>query len=132
MKGIKVVKICIGQDEPEVINLISKRVSKKAKFKNDIIKEHYCKVPLGRLTMQEHGMHTKQVAQMIIEDCVNRNEFNREYDNYLHGNSDLATDMMNFIVALTSLLIYQALSLWNRIFKFLGVTYGDDEVKYHD
>ena len=39
----------------------------------------------------------KQVAQMIIGGCINRNEFNREYNDYLHGNSDLAIDMMNLI-----------------------------------
>ena len=38
----------------------------------------------------------------------------------------------NFIEASTILDICQALSLWKKIFKFLGVTYVEDEVNYND
>ena len=100
LKGIKTVKVTMNENDDEyVVKMKDKKdgMSYKSKFKEDIL-GHYFRVPFGKLTMKRRRMRMKDVAKLILGNCIDRDEFKSEsHLEYLHSNKDLAIEILNLI-----------------------------------
>lgn len=95
LKGIKEVKVSVFEED-FVIDLTKRRAKQKQKFTDDVLQQYY-KVPFGKLTMRERRLRMAALAKSVLSACINRKEFERDTDEYMHGNKVLAIEILNLL-----------------------------------
>ena len=95
LKGVKKVSIRL-ENETHEINTTKLRIDQKTKFTNDVL-SHYYKLPFGKLTMRFRRSRMADIGKIVIAACMNRKEFKKDSDAYLHKNKEVVLDALNLL-----------------------------------
>ena len=95
LKGVKKVSISVENERHE-IDTTKLRVDQKKKFTNDVL-SHYYKLPFGKITMRVRRNRMADIGKIVIAACVNRKEFKKDSDAYLHKNKEVVLDVLNLL-----------------------------------
>ena len=83
-------------NEEYIIDMTNSRMKQKQKFSEDILSEYY-KVPFGKLSMRERRKRMAAIAKVVISACIDRKEFQKGSDEYMHDNKVLAVEILNLL-----------------------------------
>ena len=102
LKGIKQVNLKIQGDDDVIIDLnlphFKKKTSYNMMFNNEVLSmDNYFKLPFGKLTMKQRRLRIATLSKKILSACIDRNQYNEDGQDYLHGNENLAVDVINLI-----------------------------------
>ena len=102
LKGIDKINISFNTTEKKTIDLshtkYRSRKSSHQQFNEDVLhSSNYCRVPFSNLTMRQRRTRMSDISKRILAACIDRKEFNKDTDGYLHENESLGIEILNLI-----------------------------------
>ena len=90
------ITVC-GEEEEDLIDLMSKRHGHMSKYPDDILEKVPYKKSFDRLTWKERRRQMDLMSEHILNCCVDQPQLRKYGIGYLRGNEYLTVTVLNFL-----------------------------------